>query len=107
MGESNTVVSAYTLYKINRNRASMIATLSLFIENIYGRYWRNITFYWRNITFLPPDRGHPKASSFLRLLVLCLVGTCSKRITVLFIFSKNTLLSLAPFTNAPPAFSTF
>ena len=54
-----------------------------------------------------PDKVHPLISSSLRLLVLCLV--CSELFVIyycLFLFSKNPFLSLAPFTNATPAFST-
>ena len=53
------------------------------------------------------DRVHPQFSSSLRLLVLCLVRPDLFVIYYfLFIFSKNSFLSLAPLTNATPAFST-
>ena len=56
--------------KINRIRASMITTLSVFIENIYNCY----IVLWRNDTPpLSPNVVHPQISSSLRLLVLCLV----------------------------------
>ena len=91
--------------KINRNRASMIETLSFFIENIYDRYIVLLAQLCTNL--LPPDGVHLQMSSFLRLLVLCLVRSDLFVIYYcLFIVSKALLLSLVPLTNATPAFST-
>ena len=56
---------------------------------------------------LSPDGVHPQISSSLRLVVLGLV--CPDLFVIhycLFNFSKNSFLSLAPLTNATPAFST-
>ena len=56
---------------------------------------------------LSPDGVRLQISSSLRLLVLCHV--CPYLFVIyycLFIFSKNSFLSLAPSTNATPAFST-
>ena len=55
---------------------------------------------------LSPDGVHPQISSFLRLLVLCLVRPNFFVIYYcLFIFSKRAFLSLVPLTNATRAFS--
>ena len=62
------------------------------------------SFHWRNdTTTFVTRRVHPQISSSLRLLVLCharpdlfVIYYC------LFIFSKNSFLSLAPLTNDTP-----
>ena len=54
---------------------------------------------------LSPGGVHPQISSSLRLLVFCLFRPNSFVIHYcLFVFSKNSFLSLAPLTNATPAF---
>ena len=56
---------------------------------------------------LSPDGVHPQKSSSLRLLVLCLVRPDLFVIYYcLFIFSKDSFVSVAPLTNATRAFST-
>ena len=88
--------------KINRIRASMIATLSFFIENIYNRY--NVGAMINQ--HLSPDGIYPQISSSLKLLVLCLVRRDYFVIyQCLFNFSENSFLSLCPLTNATQAFS--
>ena len=52
------------------------------------------------------DGVHPQISSFLRLLVLCLVRHILLIVPFFFFFSKNLFLSSAPLTNATPSFST-
>ena len=80
----------------------MIATLSFFIENIYTPYI--VAMIQQHLS---PDAVHPQISSSLRFLVLCLVRPDLFLINCcLFIFSKNSFLSLDPLTNATPAFST-
>ena len=112
--------------KINRIRASMVATLSFFIKNVYNRYivllaqWYTKLCTWRSRLATPTDtptciviqggqftgRVIPQISSSLRLLVLCLFAcTCSSYISDCLFFSKNLFLSSAPLTNATPAFS--
>ena len=91
--------------KINRNRASMIPNTFFFtIENIYERYIVLLVQHYTNT--LPPDGVHPQISSFLRLLVLCLVRSVFFVIhNRFFSFSSNLLLPLPPLTNATPVFS--
>ena len=80
--------------RINRNRTSMIATLSFFVENIYNRYIVLLAQWYTNI--LPSDDVHPLIGSFLRLLLLCLIRPDLFVIhNCLFIFSKNSFLLLA------------
>ena len=91
--------------KINRIRASMIATLSFLLKIAITA----ISFCWRNdiLTLLSPDRVHPQISLALSLLVLCLVRPDLFVIhDCLFIFSKKSILSLVPLTDPTPAFST-
>ena len=90
--------------KLNRNRASMIATLSFFIEK--NRYIVLLAQQYTNL--LPPDGVHPQISSFLRVLVLCLIyPDLFVKHYCLCICPENSLLSLTRLTNATPAFSTF
>ena len=57
---------------------------------------------------LSPDGVRPQISSSLRLFVLCTVRQDMFVIHYCFFFwSKNSFLSLAPLTNATPAFSRF
>ena len=108
--------------KINRIRASMIVTLSFFIEmsiTAMSFYWRNDTtsfVTWRSRLATTPDtptcivihggqftgRDHrPQISSSLRLLVLCHVRPHMFVVHYrLFIFSKNLFLPSPPVTNA-------
>ena len=91
--------------KINRIKASVIATLSFFIENIYVLFIVLLAQWYTNL--LSPDWVRPQINLSLRLLVLCLFHL-DLLVThyCLFIFSMNSFLSLAPSTNATPAFST-
>ena len=76
--------------KINRIRASMITTLSFFVENIYNCYIALLEQKYTNL--LSPVGVHLQISSFLRLLVLCLVRPDLFVIhNSLFIFSKELI----------------
>ena len=81
----------------------MIATFSFSIGNTYDRYI--ILSPQRYTNLLSPDGVHAHISSSLRLLVLCLVRLDLVVIHYhLFIYSKNSFLSLAPLRNAVAAF---
>ena len=76
-----------------------------FIENIYNRYIVLLAQWYTNL--LPPDGVHPLISSFLILLFLYLIRPDLFVVHYsLFIFSKNSFLSLASLTNATQAYST-
>ena len=82
----------------------MIATLSIFIEHTYTRYYRSIGAMIHQT--LSSDGVHPEISSSLRFLVLCLVRPDLFVINYrLFIVSKIAFLSLAALTNATLACS--
>ena len=73
---------------LNRIRASMIATLSFFIENIHNRYIVLLAQWYTNL--LLPDAVHPQISSSLRLLVFALfVKTRSSYITICLLFQRT------------------
>ena len=74
----------------------MIATFSFFIENTYSHYI-GAMIHQPSL----PDAVHPQIRSSMRFLVLYLVRpNLFIRNYCLFLFSKNSFLSLAPFTNA-------
>ena len=89
--------------KINSNRASMIETLFFFFFSLKISVTA-ISFYLRNDTptFCHLTEFIPKSVQSVLCLVhpdLFFIHYC------LFIFSKNSFLSLAPLTNSTPTFS--
>ena len=89
-------------------RALMIATLSFSIENIYNGNIVLLAQWYTNQPFVTRRSSSP--NQFIPEIVspfLCLV--CPDMFLIhscLYIFSKNSSLSLAPLANATPAFST-
>ena len=107
---------------MNRIRVLMIVTLSSFIENVYYRYiillaqWYTKLCHLAEYTGYRPDTpmcivihsGQFIPNQFVpEILVLCLVRPHLFVIHYWFLFfSKNLFFSLAPMTNATPAFPT-
>ena len=90
--------------KYTESGSSMIAT-PFFDKNIYNRYIVRLAQWYTKL--LSPDGVHPQINSSLWLLVLYLVRPDLFVIHYcLFIFTKNSFLSLALMRNATPAFTT-